>query len=459
MISPFGVDHGSISKAEGRPERKKQAAAAGTAAGVGAAGYGATRVHMPEHSHYSKETRAALHKLPPGVHEVDTKMLAKRPRKLGARRQQTPYVATMAKERPVESFKSSPVPVTRYKGGHVIQRDSAHSVMANAMKDRKTTIKIEDAPGHRPTRPAGEELVRRGQMRYQQRRLKRNFNIGEKGIERKAAKYKASSRKFNTAKRPHGVTEETFSYNPKKLKAKAALGIKRAKNVAMVVKRDDRNRNVAAGATGAAGVGTLAATPVRRSAIKANVSGGTMSAKDARKVVSPGYRPGNKKAIKTMAANMGHLENTKTTVIRYKDDRVLPFDGNHRASARLARGDKKIPVKVVQGGERPAVSVARNVYHTAQQRIHRSRLDRDVFKPNTKAGTKGYTGRHTGQTKTYGSIANASPSRSGKRVAIASTRSGSGPTRAMLRTRQGATVAAGSALLGTAGYLSRKKRS
>ena len=52
----------------------------------------------------------------------------------------------------------------------------------------------------------------------------------------------------------------------------------RAKNLAAVVKRDDRRgRDTAAGVTGAAGVGALASTPVRRSAAKVDVSGGSMS--------------------------------------------------------------------------------------------------------------------------------------------------------------------------------------
>lgn len=458
MISAFGVEHGGEISKMTQEQKKKSAVAGGTAAGVGAAGYGATRVHMPEHSHYDKKTRAALHKLPAGVHEVDTKMLATRPRKLGARKQQTPYVAAMAKERPVESFRNSPVPVTRYKGGHVIQRDNAHSVMANAMKGRKTTIKIEDAPGHRPTRRAGEELVRRGQMRYQQRRLKRNFNIGEKKIEQHVARYKPSSRAANTAKRPHGVTEDTLNYNPKKYGVKAALGIKRAKNIAMVVKRDDRNRNVAAGATGAAGAGVLATTPVRRSAPKVRIAEGTVSRADAKKLASPGYRPGNKRAIKVMARNLGHLEKQPTTVIRYKSGHAIPFDGNHRMTARIARGDKRVPVRVLEGGERPAVSVARNAYHVGQQRLHQRRMNRGDFTPNAKAGTKSYTGKHAGQTKTYKTIANASPSRSGARITPSSLKAVAGPSKAVLRTRQGATLAAGGALLTTAGALGRRKK-
>lgn len=459
MISPFGVDHGEFSKLDDR-QKKTAEIAGGTAVGAGAVGVAAHQIHMPEHSHYDKKTRKYLHSLPAGEHDVPTKMLAKRPRKLGARKQQTPYVATMAKERPLASFHSSPVPVTRYKGGHVIQRDSAHSVMANAMKGRTTRIKIEDAPGHRPTRRSGEELVRRGQMRFQEQRLKRNFNIGEKKIKAKAGQYKTSSRKANTAKRPHGVVEEQLKYNPKKFGVKTALGIKRAKNLAAVVKRDDRNRNVAAGVTGAAGAGALAATPVRRSAPKARIHEGHVSNADARKMASPGYRPGNKRAIKVMAANLGHLEKEPTTVIRYKSGHTVPFDGNHRMTARIARGDKKIPVRVVEGGERPAISVTRNAYHVAQQRLHQKRMNQGVFTPKGKAGTKEYVGRHAGQTKTYKTIANASPSRSGARVAVGSLKHAAGPTKAVLRAKQAGTIGAGAALLGTAGVLAhdRKKR-
>jgi hypothetical protein len=246
------------------------------------------------------------------------------------------------------------------------------------------------------------------------------------------------------------VVEDTLKYNPKKYSVARAVG--RAGNLAAVVKRDDRRgRDTAAGVTGAAGVGALASTPVRRSAAKVDVSGGSMSASDAKKVVSPGYRPGNKRAIRTMAANLGHLENKPTTVVRYKGGHVVPFDGNHRASARVARGDARVPVNVVEGGERPAVSVARNAYHVAQQKVHQSRLDRDVFKPNSKIG------RHAGETKAYSAIANASPLRSGKRVAIGSTKLGSGPTKAVLRTKQGLALGASAALLGTSAHLHRKK--
>ena len=424
--------------------------AAGGTAAVGGVGLAATKI--PEHSHYDKKTRKYLHSLPAGEHEVPTAMLGKRPRKLGARKQQAPYVAAMAQERPLESFHASPVPITRYKGkGHpTIQRDNAHSVMANAMKGRTTKIKIEDAPGYRPNRRTGEELVRRGQSRYQQRRLRLHTNLSEKAIEGIRGKYTDKSRAANTAKRPHGVVEESLKFNPKKYKVAQAIG--RTKNLAAVVKRDDRRgRDTAAGVTGAAGAGALASTPVRRSAAKVNVSGGSMSAADTKKVVSPGYRPGNRRAIRTMAANLGHLEDKPTTVVRYKSGHVVPFDGNHRATARVARGDARVPVNVVEGGERPAVSVTRNAYHVAQQKLHQSRMDRDVYKPNARIG------RHAGETKAYRAIATASPARSGKRVAISSTKAASGPTKAMLRTKQGATLAAGAALLGTSAHLHRKK--
>ena len=88
--------------------------------------------------------------------------------------------------------------------------------MANAMKGRTTRIKIEDAPGYRPNRRTGEELVRRGQTRYQQRRLRLHTNLSEKAIEGIRGKYTDKSRAANTAKRPHGVVEDTLKYNPKK---------------------------------------------------------------------------------------------------------------------------------------------------------------------------------------------------------------------------------------------------
>jgi hypothetical protein len=176
-----------------------------------------------------------------------------------------------------------------------------------------------------------------------------------------------------------------------------------------------------------------------------------MSASDAKKVVSPGYRPGNKKAIQTMAANLGHLENKPTTVVRYNDKKVIPFDGNHRATARIARGDKHVPVNVIEGGNRPAVSAMRNAFHVTQQKLHQARMESGAFNPGPN------TGRHTGERRAYKTIANASPIRSGKRVAIASTKLGSGPSQAVLRTKQGATLAAGGALLGTAAQLHRKK--
>jgi hypothetical protein len=457
-ISAFGVDHGDqVSKAE-EDHRKRNVAVGAGATGAGtAAVLGGTKI--PEHSHYDKKTRKYLHSLPAGEHDIPTKMLGKKnPRKLGARKQQRSYVAAMAQERPLHTY--GPVPITRYKGkGHqTIQRDNAHSVMAHSMKGRKTVrVKIEDAPGYRPNRRTGEELVRRGQAKYQQRRLKQHTNISDKKIKRLVSEYKPESRKANTAKRPHGVVEETLSYSKKPYNLKRA--IRAGKNVSLLAKRDDRRgQDVAAGVTGAAGVGTLAATPVRRSAAKVNVSGGSMSAKDAKKIVSPGYRPGNRKAIKTMAASGGLDDMGPTRVIRYKGGHVLPFDGNHRATARVARGDKKVPVHLIEGGERPAVSVTRNLYHGAQQKLHQSRMNRNVFKPDLKPSSKTYTGRHKGESKAYGKIANASPSRSGKRVNIGSTKTGSGPTKAMLRTRQGATLAAGGALLGTAGYLHREKR-
>lgn len=445
--SAFGIDHGDISKAEN--SHKKEAVAVGA---TGAAGVGvAAGTKMPEHSHYSRKTRKYLKSLPAGEHEVDTKILMHKPRKLGARKQQTPYVAAMAQERPykhdperphLKSFDESPVPITRYKDG-VIQRDNAHSVMANAMKNRKTKIKIEDAGGYRPSRRTGEELVRRAQSRYQQHRLKGNTNLSDKKIESIRGAYTDASRKANTAKRPHGAVEEGFRV------AKKPFGIARALSFA---KKDSRH-DVAAGAVGAAGVGTLGATPVRRSAVRSDVSGGRMKASDAKRMLNPGYRPGNKRAIRTMAANLGHLENKPTSVIRYKDGSVIPFDGNHRGTARIARGDKSIPVKVIEGKERPAVSVTRNAYHSVQQKVHHNRMDRNVFKPTAK------TGRHAGQTKTYGRIANASPSRSGSRVAVEASRFARGPSKAMLRTKQGATIATGAALLGTAEHLHRKGKS
>lgn len=461
--SAFGVDHGGeISKAEtAQKDRKKNVAiGAGAVGATGAAGTAGVLAgtKMPEHSHYDRKTRKYLHSLPAGEHDIPTKMLGKKnPRKLGARRQQRSYVAAMAQERPLHTY--SPVPITRYKGkgSPTIQRDNAHSVMAHSMKGRKTVrVKIEDAPGYRPTRRTGEELVRRTQAKYQQRRLKKHTNISEKKINSLVGDYKPKSREKNTAKRPHGVVEEQLSYSKKPFKLKSV--VRAGKNVSHIVKRDDRRgRDVAAGVTGTAGAGVLATTPVRRSAAKIDVSGGSMSAKDAKKVVSPGYRPGNKRAIQVMARNLGHLENQPTTVIRYKDKKVIPFDGNHRATARVARGDKKIPVKVVEGGERPAISVARNAYHVGQQRLHRSRMNKDVFKPTSDPKAKTYTGKHAGETKTYSSISNASPSRSGRKVSIGATRAASGPSKAMLRTRQGATIAAGTALLGTAGHLHRKK--
>lgn len=458
MNSAFGIDHGDISKADGFKRDKKLSgseAAAGAAAGGAGVGLGATKVRMREHSHYSKKTQKKLKKLPPGTHEVPTKWLAKKPRKLGARRQQRSYVAAMAQERPVESFKNSPVPITRYKDG-IIQRDNAHSVMANAMKGRKTTIKIEDAPGYRPTRPAGEELVRRAQSKYQERRLKAHTNLPEKKIEALRGKYKESSRRANTHKRPHGVVEDTFKYRKKKYNAKAAF--KAGKHVVAVSKKDDRRgRDVAAGAAGVAGTGTLASTPVRRSAAKVKIKDGQMSSKDAKKIVSPGYRPGNKRAIQVMARNLGHLENEPTKVIRYKDGRAIPFDGNHRATARIARGDKTVPVKVIEGKDRPTVSVARNAYHVGQQRLHRKRMNRGDFKPNTDPTASNYRGKHAGEYKTYSSISNASKTRSGKRVNIASTRTASGMSTKALRSRQALTVGAGTALLGGSYKLARKK--
>ena len=464
--SAFGVQHGGeISKAEAaeRDHTKRNVAIGGTAvAGTGAVALG---TKIPEHSHYDKKTRKYLHSLPAGEHDIPTKMLGqKNPRKLGARKNQTGYVAAMAHERPEHTY--SPVPVTRYKGkgNPTIQRDNAHSVMAHAMKGRKTVrIKIEDAPGYKPNRRTGEELIRRGQAKYQQRRLKAHTDIGDKKIEQLRGGYTKGQRKANTSKRPHGVVEEGFKHSPKPYGVKQAFArpnLKSAAKIARTVvgKADDRRgRDTAAGVTGAAGVGVLASTPVRRSAAKVDVSGGKVSAKSAKKIASPGYRPGNKKAIKTMAANLGHLENQPTTVIRYKDGRVIPFDGNHRMTARVARGDKQVPVKVVEGGNRPAVSATRNAYHVAQQKLHASRMERGAFKPDKNPKSATYTGRHSGESKAYGKIANASPMRSGKRVAVASSKIGAGPTKAVLRTKQGATLAAGGALLAGAGMLHRKK--
>ena len=437
MISAFGVDHGGeVSKLD---DRQKKQAAAGTAVGVGGAA-AASQVRVPEHSHYDKKTRAYIHSLPAGVHEVDTKMLGKRPRKLGARKQQTPYVAAMAKERPTPY---SPVPITRYKGDKgVIQRDNAHSVMANAMKGRKTVIQIEDHPGHRPVRPAGEEGIRRLQSRYQQRRLKQNTNLSEKQINRHVQSYKPSARKANTTKRPHGVVETAVKGSRHKYGAKVALGL---------VRKDQRRRDTAAGAAGVAGGGALASTPVRRSGAKVKIhetkSGTRIRSSEAKKIVSPGYRPGNRRSIQGMAHKMPKNAQGPTKVIRYKDNTVIPWDGNHRATARIARGDKSIPVKVMEGGERPAVSVTRNAFHVGQQRVHQRRLERGDFTSLGKPKEPG---------KAYHAIANASPTRSGRKV-TETYRAASGPTKAALRTKQGATLTAGAALLGTAHHLHRKK--
>ena len=469
--SAFGVEHGIFSKAEKEPDHTKRnvAIGAGGTAAVGGTALAATKI--PEHSHYDKKTRKYLHSLPAGEYDLPTKMLAKNPRKLGARKNQKGYVAAMAQERPEHTY--SPVPITRYKGkGHpTIQRDNAHSVMAHSMLGRKTVrVKIEDAPGYKPHRMTGEELIRRGQGKYQQRRLRQNTKLPKKKIERLVDTYTNKQRKANTAKRPHGVVEESFKMskqpyglrtavqNPKKI-AQAPRRIGQALDL---VKKDDRKHSgklehdLAVGGTGAAGVATLASTPVRRSGKKIKVKGGTISAKDAKKVVSPGYRPGNRRAIQVMAANMGHLEGTPTTVIRYKDGKVIPFDGNHRATARIARGDKKIPVQVIRGQERPTVSAARNVYHGTQQLLHRERMNRGIYKPVKEKGST-YTPKHRAEPKTYKQIANASPIRSGTKEAIEGSKFAAGPTKRMLRTRQGATVAAGSALLGTAAYLHRKQ--
>ena len=433
MTSAFGIEHDfNVSKMTDK-QKKQAAVGAGGVAAVGAA----SQVKIPEHSHYDKKTRAHIASLPPGVHEVDTKMLATRPRKLGARKNQKGYVATMAHERPAPY---SPVPITRYKDG-IIQRDNAHSVMANAMKGRKTLVKIEDAPGYRPHRKAGEELIRRGQMRYQQRRLKQSFNLPEKKQAKLRSTYTSKQRIANTTKRPHGVVEEGFKLPRHPYGVKTALGL---------VRKDRRSKDPAAGAFGVGGAATVAATPVRRSGTKINVSGGSMSAADARKVVSPGYRPGNKKAIQTMARNLGHLENKPTRVIRYGDGKVIPFDGNHRATARLARGDAKVPVEVIEGGNRPAISAARNALHVGQQRVHRARMDRGDFKATAA------TGKHTGERRAYKLIANGSKVRSAHGLNISGTRIASGPSDAVLRTKQGAMLATGGALLGTAAHLNRK---
>jgi len=437
MISAFGVDHGGeVSKLD---DQQKKQAAAGTAVGVGGAA-AASQVRVPEHSHYNKKTRAYLHTLPAGVHEVDTAMLGKRPRKLGARKQQTPYVAAMAQERPAPY---SPVPITRYKGDKgVIQRDNAHSVMANAMKGRKTTIKIEDSPHHRPVRPAGEEAVRRLQGRYQQRRLRQNTNLSEKKINQHVKAYKPSSRKANTTKRPHGVIEDQIKSSRHKYGAKVALGL---------IRKDQRRRDTAAGAAGVAGGGVLATTPVRRSGAKVKIhetkSGPRIRSAEAKKIVSPGYRPGNRRAIQGMAHKLPKNAQGPTKVIRYKGGQVIPWDGNHRATARIARGDKSIPVKVIEGGERPAVSVTRNAIHVGQQRVHQRRMNRGDFTSLGKPSKPG---------KAYHAIANASPTRSGRKE-LTTVRAASGPTKAALRTKQGATVTAGAALLGTAHHLNRKK--
>lgn len=453
-MSAFGVDHGGISKAEStgfKRDKKMSNSEKGAAGAAGVAGTAAVagKTTLPEHSHYSKKTRKYIQSLPPGTHEVDTKMLAKKPRKLGARKQQTPYVAAMARERPTPY---SPVPVTRYKDG-VIQRDNAHSVMANAMKGEKTTIKVEDADGYRPRRRTGEEVVRRGQRTFQQARLKRNFNIGEKKMAAHQAKYKDSSRKANTHKRPHGVVEESFKVANKQHPAsKVVHAARNAKKLKLISKADQKKRSQASGAAGAAGVGVLASTPVRRSASKVDIKDGQMSAKDAKKIVSPGYRPGNKKAMQTLSRNLGHLENEPTKVIRYKDGRAIPFDGNHRATARISRGDKSIPVKTIEGGERPAISVTRNAVHVGQQKLHRARMDRGAFKATAA------TGKHTGEGKVYGKIANGSSLRSGKRVAVGSTKIASGPSKQVLRTKQGLALGTGAALLGTSSHLNRRKK-
>lgn len=438
MESAFGVDHGDISKLDDKQKKQVAVGAAGTAGVVGA-GAAATQLKLPEHSHYSKKTRKHLKSLPAGEHEVPTKMLAKKPRKLGARKQQRAYVAAMAQERPAHTY--PPVPITRYKDG-VIQRDSAHSVMSNAMKGRKTKILIEDSDGYRPSRKAGEELVRRGQSRFQQRRLKQHTNLSEDAIETLRSTYKKSSRKANTSKRPHGVVEEGFKSSKNPYGVKRALGI---------IRKDDRRRQEAAGAFGVGGATTLAATPVRRSGAKVDIKDGKVSSKDAKKILSPGARPGNKKAIRRMASNMGSLESTSTKVIQYKDGAVIPWDGNHRGTARVARGDKHIPVSVIEGQERPTVSAARNAYHIGQQKLHQNRMDRDVFKPDEK------TGKHAAEGKVYRAIANASPSRSGRKP-MGSLRAASGPSKAALRTKQGVALTAGAAMFGTAGALSRKKK-
>lgn len=432
-VSAFGVYHGGdISK---MTDKEKAAAGVG---GVAAAGVVATQTKMPEHSHYSKDTRKYIKSLPAGVHEIDTKKLAKKPRKLGARKQQAPYVAAMAQERPTPY---SPVPITRYKDG-VIQGDNAHSVMANSMKGRKTLVKIEDADGYRPSRRTGEELVRRGQSKYQERRLKKYTGLSEKKIEGIRAQYKDSSRKANTHKRPHGVVEEGFKMSKKPFGVARAIGIAKSES----------KKDYASGALTAGGVGAFAATPVRRSAEKVKIKNGQMSAKDAKKIVSPGYRPGNKKSIQTMARNMGHMENSTTKVVQYKDGTAIPFDGNHRATARIVRGDKKIPVTAIEGGERPAVSAGRNLLHVGQKKLHQARMERGVFNPTKK------TGKHTGESKVYSSIANGSPARNGTRVNVASTKFASGPSKAVLRTKQGLAIGTGTAMLGGAHHLQTKKK-
>lgn len=213
-------------------------------------------------------------------------------------------------------------------------------------------------------------------------------------------------------------------------------------------------QETASGAAGAAGAGAVAATPVRRSASKVSVTEGRISADDAKKILSPGYRPGNKKAIRVMAQNEPrHIANTPTTVIRYKDGSVIPFDGNHRATARIARGDPSIPVRVVEGGDRPTVSAARNVYHLAQRRLHQRRMRGSAFAPTE------HTPKHAGEpSKLYTKIANASKTRSGEKGPVESLRLAGGPSTKVLRGKQVAVAGTGAALLGTAGVLHERAK-
>ena len=122
----------------------------------------------------------------------------------------------------------------------------------------------------------------------------------------------------------------------------------------------------------------------------------------------------------------------------------MTWDGSHRGAARVARGDKRIPVEVHQGRHKPTATVGERLWHATNKKTHQVKQDLGLYKPKKKD-----MGKPSKAPGLYKKVANLRQAKESHRSSDgAKWGTSHGPTKAALRSKQKLVGGAAVALTG-----------